>query len=68
MMIPAGRGVGTDILGPAWRTLTGAEQPVLVAGASPGYDHAARWAEALQEEAVLDAASSSSMSVAVHAS
>ena len=42
----------------------GAEQPVLATGASPGYDHAARWADALAEEAQVLASSSASVSSA----
>ena len=53
-----------DIIGPDWRTLCGAEQPVLATGASPGYDHAARWADALAEEAQVLASSSASVSSA----
>lgn len=44
-----------EIVGPAWRELCGAEQPVLAPGASPGYDHAVRWAEALADDAAMQA-------------
>ena len=44
----------SEVIGPDWRTLTGAERPVLDVGASPGYAHAERWAEALQEEEEAD--------------
>lgn len=32
-----------DIIGDDWKTLTGAEQPVLVPNCSPGYDHSVYW-------------------------
>ena len=35
------------IIGPDWKILTGADQPVYSPGASPGYKHEEYWADAL---------------------